>query len=797
MPKTNQSINADLEELLVSKGYDVTPLDSSGKPVPVADDSELMQFHFHRDGKDYGTVTVTIDGLQKLTVYYDDEIANSGGMNESDDNRGMNGTSWISLVKQLKKFAQQHQLGFVLKDTDRLRNDMKKRAHQKTLEESSQLKDDLEFMTESSFKKFYGVGKREFVAEGSGFDDWADSRAASQLYKLKPATEWTVSYDYGPHMTKSVTVKARSEQEARDKVENAAEKKGISIMINSVEPAPQGVDEGFIEEALQAPPTSTGNSLLDEFIGRYVKDGWKYHGTNKRGGHEFRKRRYMPAALYGLKDGGVIESHNNGTRVSRFDSSGKRVAKLADGPLSEQGVAEGSASGTKILYTGKDKGGTVTISYEPDYIPGHSEKYITRFDGRVKSEMPTLRSAVYGLTHYQFDTFRPNLQPNPKTALEQGAAKDNQMKLDEGYYGNRKMSYNDDTPTVKMVIKHNKQIEETDQRFRHIERIFLETSNGERFVVETTKPSRARMFARHIAEGGGYKDERWNHIKELCEDIDALGGFIRATRSSEQFNESAQRMIGEVADKYSELKTTAKRLQTGRGYNSYFESYKPSSKNEDSNDLLEVFKHSSVDSRIERALPTLNKLGIRKGILEEADIFEQWAESVIDESLDVGNDRQAEEIVELFADEIPVGPNAEVAIAELGDIIEDDDLYNRLRRVAAVNPNNDARPQIIAWMQEQDTPEYRNLLSKLEKEDGDSPQDKKEVEKSDSSKSVEPAKVAPKKKQPNPAGDMGGGLPPLPGGPGDMSGGLPPLPPLPPLKEGDSDLASFKRLIGK
>ena len=90
--------------------------------------------------------------------------------------------------------------------------------------------------------------------------------------------------------------------------------------------------------------------------------------------------------------------------------------------ITEQGVAEGSDSGTKILYTGKDKGGTVTISYEPDYIPGHSEKYIIRFDGKVKSEMPTLRSAVYGLTHYQFDTFRPNLQPNPKTALEQGVA---------------------------------------------------------------------------------------------------------------------------------------------------------------------------------------------------------------------------------------------------------------------------------------------------------------------------------------------------------------------------------------
>ena len=98
------------------------------------------------------------------------------------------------------------------------------------------------------------------------------------------------------------------------------------------------------------------------------------------------------------------------------------VAKSEKGEEPEQGVAEGLESGAKILYTGKDAGGTVTISYEPDYIPGHSEKYIIRFDGKVKSEMPTLKSAVYGLTHYQFDTFRPNLQPNPKTVLQQGVA---------------------------------------------------------------------------------------------------------------------------------------------------------------------------------------------------------------------------------------------------------------------------------------------------------------------------------------------------------------------------------------
>lgn len=54
-------------------------------------------------------------------------------------------------------------------------------------------------------------------------------------------TTWEVSYDYGPHMSKTVKVKAGSEQEARAKVEKAAEKKGLDIMINSVE---QGVSEG-------------------------------------------------------------------------------------------------------------------------------------------------------------------------------------------------------------------------------------------------------------------------------------------------------------------------------------------------------------------------------------------------------------------------------------------------------------------------------------------------------------------------------------------------------------------------
>ena len=57
-------------------------------------------------------------------------------------------------------------------------------------------------------------------------------------------TMWEVSFDYGPHMSKTVKVKASSAKEAKAKVEKVAEKSYTrGIMINWVKPAKQGVSE--------------------------------------------------------------------------------------------------------------------------------------------------------------------------------------------------------------------------------------------------------------------------------------------------------------------------------------------------------------------------------------------------------------------------------------------------------------------------------------------------------------------------------------------------------------------------
>jgi hypothetical protein len=106
----------------------------------------------------------------------------------------------------------------------KLRRDVEEKRLQPTpqavLAAARELAGDMEFAPQLLVKQVLGQG----VAEGS-------------------STTWEVSFDYGPHQSETVNVKAGSEQEARAKVETAAEKRGRSIMINWAKPAEQDVAE--------------------------------------------------------------------------------------------------------------------------------------------------------------------------------------------------------------------------------------------------------------------------------------------------------------------------------------------------------------------------------------------------------------------------------------------------------------------------------------------------------------------------------------------------------------------------
>lgn len=229
-------------------------------------------------------------------------------------------------------------------------------------------------------------------------------------------------------------------------------------------------------------------------------------------------------------------------------------------------------------------------------------------------------------------------------------------KLGESYHPmGKKASYNDAVPSVKIILQHNRSLEEGEARFRNVARIFLENQDGERFLAPTNKPGLARVYARHIAEGGLPNDDRWNHIKSICEDYGKMAGFVRATRNK-QFNESAQELINEGVNHYNNLRETLHKLAGHRGYQAYFESWTPTLMEGEGEDVSEMFMSQSLDPRIESAMPILSRLKKPVTEMEEVDSLAEWADDVINEKLEMDSTTKT---LAVPADKMLEAPGAE------------------------------------------------------------------------------------------------------------------------------------------
>jgi len=204
-------------------------------------------------------------------------------------------------------------------------------------------------------------------------------------------------------------------------------------------------------------------------------------------------------------------------------------------------------------------------------------------------------------------------------------------KMNEGYHAvNKRTSYNDNIPNVKVVIQHDRQIGEGEQRWRNVHKIFVENTEGERFAVPTRMPGIARVYGRHVAEGGTPYDDRGKHITALVEEYTKMAGFVRATRRGE-FNESVAKLIAEGVQHHKSLKETLQKMQSHRGYNHYFESWTPPLMEDeaDHTSIAEMFSQELIDPRIESVLPILNKLNSNIiNEIEEVNELDQWAKSI-------------------------------------------------------------------------------------------------------------------------------------------------------------------------
>ena len=268
-----------------------------------------------------------------------------------------------------------------------------------------------------------------------------------------------------------------------------------------------------------------------------------------------------------------------------------------------------------------------------------------------------------------------------------------QEGLFEGYYGTRKVSYAGEPTQARLQIVHSQPLGEGDARYRHIDRMFIETAEGEKFKLGFKSLSGARAMLEHVRQGGKPYDIRGCHITETVNEIAVLSRFNRAS-ANRILEGVTQELVTEAQAYYQTLRENLKHMATGRGYAKYFESWHPATINEQEgvvDNIKTLFIEQSIDSRIEAALPLLAKIQQRGHEMKEADIFENWINNLAEGTWTLPETpEQLDKLKTLMTKELIVGPDATNATEQLYDLVGDDELFDRLHELAQQDPRANA-----------------------------------------------------------------------------------------------------------
>jgi hypothetical protein len=349
-----------------------------------------------------------------------------------------------------------------------------------------------------------------------------------------------------------------------------------------------------------------------------------------------------------------------------------------------------------------------------------------------------------------------------------------QAALTESFYGTKKVSYSGQPTDARLMIKHTRPIAEGDKRYRYVESLFIETVEGECFRLPFRKLAGGRAMLEHVRQGGKPYDMRGQHIAETVNQINVLSQFRRA-HQGRVFEGAAGELVTETNQYYQQLNQNLKHMANGRGYNRYFESWKPGNITDSDmvvEDLRSMFIETRIDPRIETALPMLAKIQQEVKAMKEAEIFESWAARLVEGTWALPD--TPEKMTELktwMSEPRPLGPDAEDVTDVLYELIGDDSLFDQLEAMATEDATMDAVPIVQAWVtrNQDQSPELAELAMSFQTAAPTEP----------------PAPEAPAATQPPPAAPAAAPAAPAPAAPTTQL----------PMEEGDNP-STFESLQG-
>jgi hypothetical protein len=293
--------------------------------------------------------------------------------------------------------------------------------------------------------------------------------------------------------------------------------------------------------------------------------------------------------------------------------------------------------------------------------------------------------------------------------------------LFESWTGTRTQSWNGKQTEARLMIKHKRPLGETDARFRYVESLFVETSEGERYKLPFTKLSGGRAMVEHVRNGGKPYDIRGQHISEMVNELNVLSRFRRANHGKIFEGDTAQ-LVERTNAYYETAQRTLKSLSTNKGYLNYFESWNPNEITEEEvviEGLKHLFVTQSIDQRIEEALPILARIQQQGTEMKEANIFEQWATQITEGTWALPDNKEKQaKLIELMSKELPVGADATNATEQLYDLLGDDELFDQLEELAEKDADADCRQVVMDRMQMlSDHPEVQQVINAIQIDD--------------------------------------------------------------------------------
>jgi hypothetical protein len=316
-------------------------------------------------------------------------------------------------------------------------------------------------------------------------------------------------------------------------------------------------------------------------------------------------------------------------------------------------------------------------------------------------------------------------------------------------WGTSKTSYQN-MGEAKLIVKHSQPVNYAHAAGRtlHIESIYVENAQGERFKYPVKHLNGARALATHVANGGTPYDGIGQHITGLSEELNKLRMFKGYVDRNEMVSEAMGAIQTKVYERIDQVKKEIRSLQNQSYYQSFAESFVANDAKEIPEDLvndwIDRLTIRTFNEELKNVFPYIYKLvgeevapikeltpddllnaesvdvqDSFENEIEEFTNFESYLNKLVSEESELlGTDPDAQssaiqKLNQLVGQDLPVGTDGTNAIQSLTGIIDDPELHDVFKQLGKVTPEADARDIIKSFLEKYDEDNGSDIASKI------------------------------------------------------------------------------------